>query len=141
MSGPLAGENHPRRPWWRRWWGTRAERRACQWLRRLGWTIVARNASCPLGELDIVALDGATLVFVEVRSTSGTDPLVPAASVDREKQRRLSRMALWFRQRHRLQALDTRFDVIALAWPPGAEPLIEHHRSAFCLADSTGMDG
>lgn len=141
MSGPSVGAIHPRRPWWRRWWGTRAERRACGWVRRQGWTIVARNASCPLGELDIVALDGATLVFVEVRSTAGNDTAIPAASVDREKQSRLSRMALWFRLRHRLQALDMRFDVLAVAWPPGGQPRIEHYRDAFEMDGVVGMDG
>jgi putative endonuclease len=141
MTGPSGGEVHPRRPWWRRWWGTRAERRACRWLRRHGFTVIARNASCPLGELDIVALDGATLVFVEVRSTAGDDPSVPAASVDRDKQFRLSRMALWFRRRHRLQALDARFDVLAISWPLGGEPRIEHIRDAFAMVGAGGMDG
>ncbi|MBU6294410.1 MAG: YraN family protein [Planctomycetes bacterium] len=130
----------PRRPWWRRWWGNRSERHAQRCLRRLGWTIIARNASCPMGELDIVALDGATLVFVEVRSTSGSDPMVPAASVDREKQARVARMAIWFRRRHRLEALDCRFDVLAIAWPPGADPVVEHHRDAFDIPVHGGMD-
>lgn len=94
-----------------------------------------------MGELDIVALDGATLVFVEVRSTAGVDPSIPAASVDREKQFRVSRMALWFRRRHRLQALDARFDVLAISWPHGGEPRIEHHRDAFAMAVIDGMDG
>ena len=46
-------------PWWRRWFGTRSERAAARFLRRLGYRIVARNYSCPYGELDLVALDGA----------------------------------------------------------------------------------
>ena len=58
-----------KRPWWRRWFGTRSERAAAIYLKRLGYRIVARNFSCPLGELDLISLDGTCIVFVEVRST------------------------------------------------------------------------
>lgn len=102
---------------------------------------MARNVACHLGELDLVALDGTTLVILEVRSTSGTDPSVPAASVDHEKQRRLSRMALWFRRRYRLQALDLRLDVLAIAWPEGQHPVFEHIPNAFPLQEATVLDG
>ena len=64
-----------RKPWWRRWFGTRSERAASRFLKRLGYRIVACNYSCPLGELDLVALDQGCLVFVEVRSTGGEDAL------------------------------------------------------------------
>jgi len=97
--------------------------------------------SCHLGELDVVALDGTTLVILEVRSTSGTDPSVPAASVDHEKQRRLSRMALWFRRRYHLQALDLRLDVLAISWPKGQDPVFEHHPNAFPIQESSVLDG
>src|SRR5439155_8813704 len=81
-------------PWWRRWFGTRSERAAARFLRRRGYRIVARNYTCSLGELDLVALDGRTLVFVEVRSTATEDAERPAASVDPAKQRRLTDLAL-----------------------------------------------
>ena len=64
----MAGET-PRKPWWRRWFGSRSERAAERFLRRLGYRVVARNYSCSHGELDLVAVDGACVVFVEVRST------------------------------------------------------------------------
>ena len=50
----------PRMPWWRRWFGTRSERAAAKFLKRQGYRIVARNYSCPLGELDLIALDART---------------------------------------------------------------------------------
>jgi putative endonuclease len=122
----------PRKPWWRRWFGTRSERAAARYLRGLGWRIVARNWSCPHGELDLVAVEGRTVVFVEVRSTAGDDPNAPAASVDEVKQARLTRLALSFLQRHGLLGHAARFDVLAVQWlPERREPTLIHHRLAF----------
>ena len=56
----------PRQPWWRRWFGTQAERAAARFLRQLGYHIVARNYACPLGELDLVAVDGNPLEDITV---------------------------------------------------------------------------
>jgi putative endonuclease len=124
-------------PWWRRWFGSRAERAAAHFLKRQGYRLLARNYSCPLGELDLIALDGECVVFVEVRSTSGADPTVAAASVGTEKQRRLTRLALAFLQQHHLLGRAARFDVLALSWPEGCrQPVIVHHRSAFEAAGS-----
>jgi putative endonuclease len=123
------------RPWWRRWFGSRSERAAARFLKRLGFRIVARNYSCLLGELDLIALDGRCIVFVEVRSTEAGDLLKPAASVDDAKQRRLSRLALQFLQKKRLLDQAARFDVLTVSWPADrAEPAIEHYRNAFEVA-------
>ncbi len=125
-------ETPARRPWWRRWFGTRSERAAERFLRRQGWRIVARNYSCRHGELDLIALDGRVVVFVEVRSTEGDDPERPAASVDLVKQQRLTRLALYFLQTHQLIDAAARFDVLAVTWPPGSRrPNVVHHRQAF----------
>jgi putative endonuclease len=119
-------------PWWRRWFGTRAERAAARFLRRQGFRILARNYTCPQGELDLVALDGSCLVFVEVRSTAGDDPTGPAVSVDEAKQRQLTRLALSFLQKRRLLGRAARFDVLAVSWPEGRrQPVIAHYRNAF----------
>ena len=121
-----------RLPWWKRWFGSRSERAAARFLKRLGYRILKRNYRCPHGELDLVALDGACIVFVEVRSTAGADPTRAAASVDAVKQQRLTRLALHFLQHYRLLDRHARFDVLAVSWPEGQrEPLIVHHRSAF----------
>ncbi len=128
----MPSEPSPRKPWWRRWFGTRSERSAARFLRRLGYRILSRNFSCPLGELDLVALDGACIVFVEVRSTETEDPLRPAVSVDINKQRRLTDLALYFLQKHRLLDRAARFDVLAVSWPADArEPRIVHYPHAF----------
>lgn len=121
-----------RKPWWRRWFGNRSERAAMRFLKRLGYRIIARNYACPHGELDIVALDGACLVFVEVRSTERESVEHPAASVDAAKQRRLTTLALHFLQAKNLLNQQARFDVLAISWPPGAkEPAVVHYPNAF----------
>ena len=121
-----------RKPWWRRWFGTRSERAAARFLRRQGFRILTRNYSCPHGELDIIALDGACIVFVEVRSTGNDDIERPALSVDLAKQTRLTNLALHFLRQKRLLDRPARFDVLAISWPEAQrEPRIEHHRQAF----------
>lgn len=93
---------------------------------------MARGQRDRLGELDLVAVDGRTIVFVEVKTRTSCDYGPPDTAVDREKQRRLSRVALAFLKRHDLLECSARFDVIAVVWPPGARtPLIEHYRDAF----------
>jgi putative endonuclease len=120
------------KPWWRRWFGTRSERAAARFLRRLGYRILTRNYSCAHGEIDLVAADSRCVVFVEVRSTGTDDPGRPAASVDGVKQRRLTDLALHYLRRHRLLDYQARFDVLALSWPSGRpEPHIVHYRQAF----------
>ena len=122
----------PRKPWWRRWFGTRSERAAARYLRRQGMRVLARNVNTRFGEIDLVALDAGCVVFVEVRSTEGDDPARPAESVDEAKQRRLTDAALDYLRRNRLLDYPARFDVLAISWPAGRrEPTVEHHRHAF----------
>lgn len=128
----VESESFTRKPWWRRWFGTRSERAAACFLRRLGYRIVARNWSCKLGELDLVALDGACVVFVEVRSTQTGPSERPAASVGAAKQRRLTSLALCFLQQKKLLNYMARFDVVVIRWPPGQrEPTVVHFPHAF----------
>lgn len=119
-------------PMWRRWFGNRSERSAARFLRKLGYRIVARNVELPGGELDIVALDRRVIVFVEVRSTAGNDIDRPTLSVDSEKQRRLTDLALSYLTKHKLLDHATRFDVVAVSWPADQRhPRIVHFPSAF----------
>jgi putative endonuclease len=123
-------------PWWRRWFGSRSERAAAHFLRRLGYRILQHNFSCEFGEIDIIGLDGKTIVFIEVRSTEDSDTQVPALSVDAVKQRRLTRLALFYLQRHQLLDCAARFDVLAISWPTNAkEPTIVHYPNAFEATD------
>lgn len=129
-----------KQPWWRRWFGSRSERGAAAFLRKLGYRVIEHNFSCDLGEIDIVAADGKTVVFVEVRSTEGADTALPAASVDRKKQERLTRLGLFYLKRHGLLDCAARFDVLAISWPADqAEPRIVHFPSAFEASDRFQM--
>ncbi|HEX4596464.1 MAG TPA: YraN family protein [Burkholderiaceae bacterium] len=78
--------------------GDAAEQAACALLQRHGLRIVARQVGYRVGELDVVARDGATLVFVEVRSRVRSG--LAAASVDRLKRRRLRLAAQRYLQQH-----------------------------------------
>ena len=129
----MTADSKTRKPWWRRWFGSRSERAAAQFLqRRLGYRILCRNFSCPRGELDLIALDGNCVVFVEVRSTEGEDCGRPAESVDDRKQRRLTDLALLFLHRHHLLGCQARFDILAVSWPSNRpEPEISHFPNAF----------
>jgi putative endonuclease len=127
-------------PWWRRWFGNRSERAATRFLRRLGYRILEHNFSCDFGEIDIIALDGACIVFVEVRSTEKSDAEMPALSVDLPKQQRLTRLALYYLKRRGLIDRAARIDVLAISWPAEqAEPTIVHFPSAFEATDRFQM--
>ncbi len=128
-------------PWWRRWFGTRSERAAGKYLRRLRYRILQHNYLCPGGELDIVALDGRCLVFAEVRSTAGRDPEPPALSIDERKQHRMTQAALHFMHRHQLRDPECRFDALIVCWPPDQRrPQIQHFPHAFEAAGRFQMD-
>jgi putative endonuclease len=102
----------------------------------LKFTLLAANLRLSPGEIDLLALDGETLVVVEVRSTQSSRPEALQeiiASVDARKQQKLTHAALAFLQRYRaLGQVPVRFDIVAVAWPPHARyPLIHHIPNAF----------
>lgn len=87
---------------------------AARWLQDRGMRVLARNFKGKTGEIDIIARDGQSLVFVEVRARSNPQFAGAAASVDRRKQSRILRTAQLFLQHHPHWAgLACRFDVIA----------------------------
>jgi putative endonuclease len=133
MPAPDAPPVHFKRwRFWRRWFGQRSEREAAKFLRGLGYRLIAANLADKRGELDLLAVDGQTLVIVEVRSTSKPDPLRAAESVDLRKQKKLTEATLRFLARRNLLGIAVRFDVLAIAWPPDRkDPTIIHFPHAF----------
>ncbi len=120
--------------------GVRGEAAAARYLRRQGYKIVARGDRAVLGELDLVALDQRTVVFVEVKTRESHDAGHPADAVDRIKQQRLTRLAIAYLRRHELLGYPCRFDVVAVTWPTGAKrPTIEHFPNAFEASGLPGM--
>ncbi len=131
--------------WWRRWFGpkplgVRGEEAAARFLRRLGYRIVVRNGRSKLGEIDLVATDGGTVVFVEVKTRVSDASGPPEQFVHVAKQRRLTQLALAFLKSRRLLDRPARFDVVAVTWPAdGRSPRIEHFPGAFEAAGSGGF--
>ncbi len=112
--------------------GRQGEAAAARYLKRLGYKIVARSRRSRLGEMDIVAVDGRTVVFVEVKTRRSHSAGHPAEAVDDKKQARLTRIALAFLKGHGLLEHSARFDVVAITWPAGTRrPTIEHYKNAF----------
>jgi len=129
-----------RNPIWRRWFGSRSERAAASFLRKLGLRILEHNFTCELGEIDIIALEGRSIVFVEVRSTDVGDLVTTALSVDARKQERLTRLALFYLKGRGLLEYSARFDVLVIRWPAAEkEPTIVHYPNAFEATDRFQM--
>ena len=117
---------------WNKLFGDRGERAAAKYLKRQGFRIVSRNYATPWGEIDIVALDGATIVFVEVKTRQSIAAGHPFEAVNHEKQSKLTRMALVYLKKYKLLEHPARFDVVSIIWPEGSRnPEITHFRNAF----------
>lgn len=118
---------------WRRLLGNRSERIAAKHLRSHGLRVVARNIEAPgLGEIDILAREGDTLVVVEVRSRRVDDAQIPLDSVAYSKRQRILAATRWLVRRHNLVGINIRQDIVAIAWS-GTNQIIEirHIRNAF----------
>jgi putative endonuclease len=116
--------------------GRRAEELVAAGLERSGWRIVGRNVRLPSGELDLVALDGTTLVFVEVKAGrvgATVGPERPAHAVGHRKRRKLRRLAReWIADRRGPSGVaGYRFDVIGVSFGPDGLADVDHIRQAF----------
>ncbi|OGQ96149.1 MAG: YraN family protein [Deltaproteobacteria bacterium RIFOXYD12_FULL_57_12] len=98
--------------------GKQGEDLAVAYLQRLGYRILARNYRTRLGEIDVIADDGGTLVFIEVKSRVGTTFDRSYEAVTDRKQRQLSKVALEYTARHDLQDRPARFDVVGVLFEP-----------------------
>lgn len=118
--------------WFRRLLGNRGERAAERFLSQQGFRILARGLRSRIGELDLVAVEGRQIVFVEVKTRAHHLAGHPVEAVDSAKQRKLTALALAYLKKHRLLNQSARFDVVAITWPESSEePTIEHFRNAF----------
>lgn len=110
--------------------GDRGENRAARYLRERGYKILIRNFRCPLGEIDIVARDGRTLVFCEVKTRAEDNP-TPEEQVNNFKQHQITKAAKYYLGRYGVPQPPSRFDIVAVVWPDGREPQIRHTQYAF----------
>ena len=101
-----------------------------------GYAIVARRFRTERGEIDIIAEDGPTLVFVEVRARADEECGLAAESVTDSKRRKVSRMAAQYLALHRIVDRPCRFDVVAIDGALGATPVVTVYPNAF---DACGL--
>lgn len=94
--------------------GKEGEELAAQYLQAAGYRIVERNFRCRLGEIDIIARDGDTLVFVEVKMKTKESYGDPEAAVDRAKQKKISLVSLHYLQTNNIPDQPARYDVVAV---------------------------
>src|SRR5574340_1142891 len=113
--------------------GNKGEELVVRFLKNAGYRVVERNYRCRLGEIDIVALDGGTLVFVEVKSRTSESFGDPQLAVGPDKQKKISRIALNYLQEKNMLSRNVRFDVVAVKMLPAGNTL-EHIRDAFELS-------
>ena len=112
--------------------GQAGEKHAERFLRRrLGYRIVTRNYRCPTGEIDLIALDGRTVVFVEVKTRTGGRHADPQDAVNPAKQQRLLRSAEFFLRQTHSEDRPCRLDVIAITLDEDGNMEVEHIKGAF----------
>ena len=111
--------------------GKHGEDLACRELRRRGYAVLARRYRTRWGEIDIVARDGDTLVFVEVKTRRSTGFGGPVAAVNYGKQRRLINMARSYLLGLHGPEPPCRFDVVGVTLPEGEPPALEVLVNAF----------
>jgi len=119
----------------RRQLGIDGERAAERFLRRRGYTIVERNYRCPRGEIDLIALHGRTVVFVEVKTRRLAASDSPYDAVGARKRRQIARVAEYYINARRLHDRDVRFDVVGV-WPERGALMCEVLADAFDPDDS-----
>ena len=98
--------------------GRTGEELAARHLSGRGYTILERNYRAPYGEIDLIALDGGTVVFVEVKTRTTDAYGAPELAVDLRKQERMVKAALGYLKHKKLHQMPCRFDVVAIS---GAE--------------------
>ena len=124
--------------------GKAGEKAAANYLQKLGYSILARGHRQRLGEIDLIALDGKWIVFVEVKTWTSSQGGDPSLAVDRRKQEKLTRAALIYLKRHGLLEHPARFDVVSIVWPNSpntvkSDPTFRHFKSAFDAVGSGQM--
>ena len=107
--------------------GTYYEQVSIGWLEERGYRIIDKNFRCKFGEIDLIAMDGDVLVFIEVKYRATSKVGAPWEAVGLAKQHRICQCAKWYiMSKHRLLSSPMRFDVISIC---GSD--ITHFKNAF----------
>jgi len=113
--------------------GHLGEELAFKEVRRLGYKEIERNYRCPLGEVDLIARDGDTLVFLEIKTRKGRPLGYAKEAVNERKKRQISKVALTYMKNKKCFGVKARFDVVAVSLGQG-KPELEVIKNAFELA-------
>ena len=113
--------------------GELGEKLALKKIKGLGYKKIVRNYRCTLGEVDLIARDGDTLVFIEIKTRRGKSIAYAKEAVDAKKRRQLSKVALAYLKSNNCYGVKARFDVVAVSLA-GDKPQIEVIQNAFDLA-------
>ncbi|RPH40064.1 MAG: YraN family protein [Desulfobulbaceae bacterium] len=114
--------------------GRKGEELAASFLQQRNFTLLARNYRGRTGEIDIIAREGKTTVFIEVKTRQKGASYFPAEAVTVRKQRQISRTAQEFILQHKIQNQPARFDVISVSLNQDGTPEIDHIANAFDLS-------
>lgn len=118
-----------------RLFGDDGERLAARYLKREGYRIVARQWRGRTGEIDLIARQGKTVVFVEVKTRRPDPGSRPEEAVNFHKQRQLTRAGYEWMKRYGRDGWSYRFDVVAIVMPDDGDPEIKHIIGAFDAAE------
>ena len=119
----------------RRITGSKGEEAAAGFLARSGYEILDKNVRTRAGEIDLVAKEGKTLVFVEVKTRRDMEGDPPQAAVNTRKQNRLGKLAHGYLKLKRLRQVSCRFDVVSVIFnEEGAVKAIRHIPNAFSVS-------
>ena len=113
--------------------GKKSERLAAEFLKRTGYRILETNYRSKMGEIDIIAMEKHTIVFVEVKARKTSRFGSPKGAVTPAKQRKISMAALDYLKRSGQSGASARFDVVAIDTTSGKTD-IEVVKNAFALA-------
>ncbi|WP_296559272.1 YraN family protein [uncultured Acetobacterium sp.] len=113
--------------------GKAGEALAMAFLKNAGHHIRETNYKKPSGEIDLISLDGETLVFSEVKYRRNLDYGYPREAVSRTKQKRIAKTALWYLKEKQLDDVNVRFDVIEIYYLADGELVINHFENAFSI--------
>ena len=111
--------------------GHAGEALAMAFLKNADHQIREKNYKKPSGEIDLITQDGDMLVFIEVKYRKNLDYGYPREAVNRSKQKRIAKTALWYLKEQQLDDVRVRFDVIEIYYCSDGEQVINHFENAF----------
>jgi putative endonuclease len=111
--------------------GSRGEDIACEFISKLGYEIIERNYQFGHGEIDIIAKNGETLVFIEVKFRKNLEFGPPELAITQGKQKQIKRVASAYLWEKDIKDQLCRIDVIAILKFPNQKPQINHIINAF----------